>query len=129
MPNKRQNILGKYKPVNAYKFYGTTAIYRSLWERKFMLYCDRSDAVINWSSESIEIPYYDPTTHKWRTYYPDFSLTYVDTNSSVRKKVVEIKPHFQKTWKINKAKWKAAQEWCKTNGYEFQVLTEKEIKP
>ena len=126
---KRVNVMGKYKPVNSYKFYGTTAIYRSLWERKFMIYCDRSDAVINWSSESIEIPYYDPTTHKWRTYYPDFFITYVDTNSNVRKKVVEIKPHFQKTWKINKAKWKAAQEWCKTNGYEFQVLTEKEIKP
>jgi hypothetical protein len=121
--------MGKYKPVNSYKFYGTTAIYRSLWERKFMLYCDRSDAVINWSSESIEIPYYDPTTHKWRTYYPDFAVTYVDTHSNVKKKVVEIKPHSQTAWKINRAKWEAARDWCKTNGYEFQVLTEKEIKP
>jgi len=129
MPNKRQNILGKYTPVNQDKFLGTTAIYRSLWERKFMLYCDRSDAVIRWSSESIEIPYYDPTTHKWRTYYPDFWLRYLTHDGRIEEKVVEVKPYFQKTWKINQAKWKAAREWCLKNNHKFQVLTEKEIKP
>jgi len=129
MPNKRRNILGKYTPVNQGKFEGTTAIYRSLWERKFMLYCDRSDAVMYWSSEKVEIPYYDPTTNRWRTYYPDFFLTYVNERYEPVDKVVEIKPQLQTKWQINKAKWKYAEEFCKERGWEFQVLTEREIKP
>ena len=121
--------MGKFVPKNKHKFDGRSCIYRSLWERKVMLYCDRSPSVVRWSSESIEIPYYDPTTHKWRTYYPDFWLRYLTHDGRIEEKVVEIKPYFQKTWKINKAKWKAAQEWCRTNKHTFQVLTEKEIKP
>lgn len=94
-----------------------------------MLWCDRSNAVTLWSSESVEIPYYDPTTHKWRTYYPDFFITYVDVVGNIVNKIVEIKPASQRAWKINKAKWEAAKEYCRQHKYEFQVLTEKEIKP
>lgn len=123
--------MGKYKPVNKAKFINksNTAVYRSLWERKVMLYCDRSDAVIWWGSETVDIPYYDPTTHKWRTYYPDFYITYVGRQGKPITKILEIKPASQRSWKINKAKWKAAKEWCRERGWEFQVLTEKEIKP
>jgi hypothetical protein len=33
-----------------------------------------------------------------------------------------------KTWGINSAKWKAAQEYCKDRGWKFQIITEKELK-
>jgi len=55
-------IKGKYKPIYPAKYIGNinTIIYRSLWERRFMLYCDKSDQIIRWSSEELHIPYLSP---------------------------------------------------------------------
>jgi len=32
-----------------------------------------------------------------------------------------------KTWKVNEAKWKQAQEFCKDRKWEFKILTEKHL--
>ena len=32
------------------------------------------------------------------------------------------------TWSVNKAKWKAAEEFCKDQNWEFMLITEKELK-
>ena len=34
----------------------TNVIYRSLWERKFMKWCDLSESVIKWGSEETVVP-------------------------------------------------------------------------
>jgi len=31
------------------------------------------------------------------------------------------------TWGVNQAKWKAAKEYCEKKGWEFRILTEKEL--
>ena len=43
---------GKYKPKNRSKYKGdpTKIVYRSLWERRFMVYCDENPNVIKWAS-------------------------------------------------------------------------------
>ena len=33
----------------------------------------------------------------------------------------------QRTWVINQAKWEAARKWAEKKGYEFLILTEKEL--
>ena len=50
---------GRYIPKNPKKYKGdhSKVIYRSLWERRFMVYCDSSDFIIEWGSEEIIIPY------------------------------------------------------------------------
>jgi hypothetical protein len=49
---------GKYKPQNPQKYKGdpTKIIYRSLWERKFMVYCDTNVNILQWASEEVIIP-------------------------------------------------------------------------
>jgi hypothetical protein len=94
-----------------------------------MLYLDKSSSVYSWSSEKIEVPYISPKDDRWHTYYPDFWCQYVNEQGQVVEAVLEIKPSSQKRWAINKAKWKAAREMCEEKGWEFIVLTEKEIKP
>ena len=44
---------GKYKPSYPKKYKGdpTNIVYRSLWERKFMVYCDKNQNVLEWQSE------------------------------------------------------------------------------
>ena len=50
---------GKYKPINKDKYLGNPnrIVYRSNWERRFMVYCDRNDAILHWGSEEIAIRY------------------------------------------------------------------------
>ena len=48
---------GKYKPSYPQKYKGdpTNIIYRSLWERKFMVYCDNNERILEWGSEEIAL--------------------------------------------------------------------------
>ena len=134
---------GKYFPRLPSKYKGNprNIIYRSSWERKFMLWCDQTPSVQEWGSEEIAIPYISPADGKRHRYYPDF---YVKVNG--KKYMVEVKPARQTkepktqrrhtkryisevvTWSVNKAKWKAATEFCKDYGWEFMLITEKELK-
>ena len=43
---------GKYQPSFPRKYKGDSSniVYRSLWERKFMVYCDRNENILEWGS-------------------------------------------------------------------------------
>lgn len=124
---KRSHFKGKYTPKNPEKYSGNVKqiIYRSSWERLFMVYCDKKPEIWNWSSEEVKISYI--LDGKNRTYYPDFWVDMIDKNGNRVEKLVEIKPHYQRTMKVNKAKWSAAEEYCRDNDMEFLVMTEKEL--
>ncbi len=61
LPLKRDKRFnqGIYRPKNADKFIGETAIFRSGLELKFFRFCDNNPNVVKWGSENIVIPYYD----------------------------------------------------------------------
>jgi hypothetical protein len=118
---KTTAVKGKYYPKNKSKTPHTSCIYRSLWERRFMIYCDKSPHVHYWINEPFAIPYI--TNNKSRNYYPDFLVRLDDG----RTKLIEIKPSYQKSWQQNRDKWYYAEEYCKKNHITFQVLTETEL--
>ena len=68
---------GKYIPKNPQKYKGdpSQVVYRSLWERKFMVYCDKNDKVVEWGSEEIIVPYRSPWDGKMHRYFPDMSYS------------------------------------------------------
>ena len=139
---------GKYKPTNIEKYKGDhrNIIYRSLWERKFMVYCDTNEKILEWGSEELVIPYKSPLDNNWHRYFPDFFIKYVDNQGNIRRSVIEIKPkrfceapkvQSRKTKKYiyevteyakNQAKWEAAKEFCEDRRYEFKVLTEDHLR-
>ncbi len=57
---------GRYQPSYPRKYKGNPSniIYRSLWERKFMVYCDLNENILEWGSEEIIIPYKSPLDKK-----------------------------------------------------------------
>ena len=135
---------GSYKVKNLSKYKGdpSKVTYRSLWERKFMIYCDDNPSILKWSSEEIIIPYRSPIDKKYHRYFPDFWIQ-VKNSKGIREAIlIEVKPKAQtitpkkKTkvtkkylrevyiYGINEAKWKAAEEYCKDRGWTFQILTE-----
>ena len=88
---------GVYKPSNLKKYKGdaTNIIYRSLWERRFMRYCDLTESVKEWQSEEFWIPYISPVDKRVHRYFPDFFIKYTDKTGELRTMVVEIKPKKQ----------------------------------
>ena len=138
---------GRYNPVNPKKYKGNSLniIYRSLWERKFMVYCDTNDKVLEWGSEEIIIPYISPWDGKVHRYFPDFYIKVKQSNGNLKKFIIEVKPKKQtrppkpvvrktkrwinevRTFGVNEAKWKHATKWCKDNDMEFKILTEEEL--
>lgn len=138
---------GKFQPSYPKKYKGNPAniIYRSLWERKFMMYCDKNENILEWASEEIALPYRSPVDNRVHRYFPDFYIKYKDTSGRIKSSLIEIKPKRQtappkkptrqnKTYirevyeyAKNQSKWKAAEEYCADRGWEFKVLTEREL--
>lgn len=132
---------GLYQPKHSDKYIGKkTPRYRSSWEWAFMNFCDNNPSIMQWASESIQIPYRHPLTGKNTIYVPDFFIVY---NSKGKKRIaelIEIKPNNQAklenvgkniqnqaSYIVNKAKWEAAGKWCKHKGIRFRILTESDI--
>lgn len=147
MNNTKKYYQGKYTPTNVSKYEGdpTQIIYRSSWEKRFFIWCDTSDSVLKWSSETIIIPYICPTDNNIHRYFVDAKITVRDKNSNIKTYLIEIKPDIQTrppvqkkrktkgyinevfTYAKNEAKWKAAIEYCKQRNYEFKLITEYEL--
>ena len=120
-------------------------IYRSLWELKFMKWCDSHDHIVEWGSEEIVVPYRSPLDGRVHRYFPDFYIKVKNKNGTMKKYIIEIKPKKQTlepkqpkrrtkryltevtTYVTNQAKWEAAREWCLDRGLEFPILTEEHL--
>jgi hypothetical protein len=138
---------GKFRPSNSSKYKGdpTNIIYRSLWELKFMRYCDTNENILKWASEELWIPYKSPVDNRYHKYFPDFYIKYKNTSGKILESLIEIKPARQvagpkpqkaRTKKYltevyeyakNMAKWEAAKEYCNDRKWEFKILTEHDL--
>ena len=139
---------GRFHPQNPGKYKGDVQniIYRSSWELKFMQWCDRNPNVIEYASEEFCIPYLSPIDGRVHRYFPDFIMKVKEQSGEIKKYIIEIKPKKQtippiqtskkrnktfinevKTYVVNEAKWKAAEEWCKDHLLEFMVITEDQL--
>jgi hypothetical protein len=151
---KRNKNEKEYIPKYPNKYTGMYPIVmRSSWEYKFAQWLDFNRDIIEWSNESIRIPYIDPTQGerygildekigKKRIYYPDFYAKF----KNGKKFIIEIKPQKdtrmplkkggkskktlverERMYKVNNAKFKAAKKYAEKIGMEFLVLTEKDL--
>lgn len=137
---------GKYKPKNPEKYKGNpeNIIWRSTWEARVMKQLDENPNVLWWGSEELFIRYYNPIDNKIHRYFPDFVVKVKRKDETTMTYLLEVKPEVQtrpptqkkktkrfleesKTYVINQSKWKAATEFCKDHGWQFKVLTEKDL--
>lgn len=136
---------GRYSPVNKEKYQGnpSNVIYRSLWERKLMKWCDLNPDVLKWGSEETIIPYVSPLDNKIHRYFVDFYIQVRTQEGELKSYLVEVKPKKYtkapstnpkkktarwfgevKNWGVNSAKWKAASEYAQDRNWDFIILTE-----
>ena len=148
-PHKRSRFRqGYYTLINSDKYIGdpTKIIYRSSWEYRFCKYCDTTPEILKWSSEPVAIPYISPLDNKQHNYFVDFYMRLQKPDEEIEY-LVEIKPskslkppmmkeglvtmkrlneynEAAKTWLVNRAKFKAAEEFARINGKNFIIVTE-----
>jgi hypothetical protein len=137
---------GFFYPRNLNKFVGkeNKAIYRSGLELEYFRILDKNPNVLKWGSEEVVVPYF--FENKWHKYYVDLFVVF-KFGESTKKYFIELKPYSQtvepkvskrkkqmsmlyeaKQWAKNQAKWKAATDFAKKNGWEFHILTEKDLE-
>lgn len=137
---------GIYKPINKDKCLNKgDIIYRSQLEFRLMRMCDKNPSVLEWSSESVIIPYKNPIKGTISRYFMDAYIK-LNTPSGPKKFLVEIKPDRQTkpptasnkkkkstilyenaTFAVNSAKWEAAKQFARNKGMEFLIITEKDL--
>ena len=138
---------GVFKPQNSQKYLGSSyPTYRSSWELKFFRWADLNENVLAWGSENIIVPYINPLDNAVHRYFVDNFVVFKDKEGKKQKFLIEIKPskqvarpvtsdrkkratvlYEQTTWITNQAKWEAAKKWAEKKGYQFIILTEKEL--
>ena len=135
-----------FHPKNPKKYRGDAnkIIYRSSWEVRVMKWLDDNPNVIWWASEELPIPYKSPIDQKIHRYFPDFIVRLKQRGGKETTLILEIKPESQTkapvqkrktsrfiqeaaTYAINQEKWRAADLFCKEHGWQFRVLTEKDL--
>jgi hypothetical protein len=133
---------GRYRVKNPEKYKGdySNVVYRSLWEKHAFKWCDQNSEIKYWSSEETVIPYLYEVDRKYHRYFMDLKIVY----RSGKTVLIEIKPEKELsppkgdrrtkryineglTYIKNQNKWKAASEYAKDQGWEFQIWTEKQL--
>ena len=143
----KQSYKGIFSPKFPQKYKGDVSkiIWRSTWELRVMKWLDMNINVIEWNSEEVVIPYFDPTKGKYRRYFPDFVIRVRLPDNRIKTYMLEVKPLYQTkepqkkkrvtkkyinevtAWSTNEAKWSQAKEYCADRGWEFKLITEKEL--
>ena len=93
----QRSYSGRFKPSNPGKYKGdpTNIIYRSLWERKLMVWCDNNANIQEWGSEETVIPYVSPVDNRVHRYFPDFYMKIKENSGRIKRYVIEVKPYKQ----------------------------------
>ena len=141
-------LSGRFIPRFPEKYKGnpTNINYRSGWELKMMNFLDLSSDILEWGSETVIVPYRKPCDgNKIHRYYPDFIIVKLDKNGVRNTTMIEVKPsketrppvqksrvtkrflHEAITYSTNQAKWDAAKLYCAKRGWNFQIISEKDI--
>lgn len=133
-------IQGVYEVVNRDKYIGKKEpFYRSGWEQRIMTFFDHNQHILQWGSECLQVPYYNPFKQKNTIYVPDFLINYKNKFDEHRVELIEVKPYAQtilmdgmKTQEravvaLNHLKWTAAQKFCKQYGIHFRIISEHDL--
>lgn len=120
--------------------------YLSSYEKFVWEWADNNKNVIRWGAETVIVPYYSSVKGRKARYIVDMYIEYRNKKGEIKKAIAEVKPYAQTippttsnkkkrstliteqtTWITNQEKWKAAQAYANERGWDFKILTEREI--
>ena len=139
----KQKIFVPKRPIKCINIMETSEpqpiIARSGWEIQICDFLDKTDAVIRWGSEPIQILYPNPITRKMSKYIPDFYVEILNKDKKIDKYLWEVKPLKEAVLEStgngydrlmvakNCMKFQSAIQYCKKRNMKFKVITEKDL--
>ena len=147
---KYKSLHGTYIPTNKQKYKGVSLPrFKSKLELKMMMYLDKSPSVIEWTYEPFAIKYFDRSPQVLdkinkpveRKYYIDFIAT-IQNGAVVKKYWIEIKSKNEVLVDLKKcknvteacnyvknmSKWTTARKLAQSKGFNFKIITDKDLK-
>lgn len=138
---------GNYQPAHPEKYLGdhSKIPYRSGLEFRVCYKLDHADYIVGWCIEPAPVIYISPKDGLPHRYFPDFLTVTINKDGTKNITLIEVKPYAEQfppkkkgkkkarylkealTYEINQAKWDAARALCKKKGWNFVILTEKDI--
>jgi hypothetical protein len=139
---------GYYKPIHPEKYIGRLdqIIFRSSWEFRFLKWCDLNPQIIQYASEPIPIPFFNPLDKRVHRYYVDFYVKLIRQDGKESEYLLEVKPNkyivppkapermtdkqtanyvwAAKQFIVNQAKFEAAKSFAEQKGVKFGIITE-----
>lgn len=105
-----------------------SADFESSLERDWLICLDFDRDVLEIKVQPIVIEY--EVDGVLRTYTPDTKATYGKLTGRTRVVLYEVKyrEDLRKDWASLKRRFKAARRYCKERGWEFEIMTEREIR-
>lgn len=119
---RKKRSVGFHDGDFASKKNGKKIHFRSGYERDVYECLEQMNEVVKFDAEPFGIPYWFKGENK--KYFPDVMVQFADG----RVEVWEIKPASQTAYEVNDAKWTAADKFCQSRGWHFEVKTEQGIK-
>jgi hypothetical protein len=122
IPKNYRNITG----IIASKKSSDYARYESSLERDLLTALEFNDDVLSYTVQPIVLEWKNEKGEK-RSYTPDVFVTY--KNKSKKPKLIEVKyrADIKKNWTDLRPKFKCAKRFANEQGWNFKLLTEKEI--
>lgn len=135
----------KWIPKHPEKYAGDSKniVTRSSWETRAMHFLDMNENVILWASEEFNIKYISPLDGREHRYFCDFLAKMKTRDGSIKTYLIEVKPNKERsapttknkkqflsemqTFVVNKAKWAAAEAFCKSKGITFLIIDEYDL--
>ena len=96
--------------------------YRSGYELEVYKCLEQMQDVVKYDVEPFGVPYWFMGEQK--KYFPDLMVQFADGHIEVW----EIKPRDQTAYEVKDAKWTAADKYCESRGWHFEVKTEQGIQ-
>lgn len=115
--NRGGNIIGRFPSLKLKRMVD----YESLIERDFIYLLDFEPAVTWYAEQPLTILYEHQA--KVRSYSPDFQVI-----SNGQTTLVECKPQKLVNTDDNQRKFAVARQWCANQGWDFQIVTDEDLK-
>lgn len=156
--NGKEPYQGQFRPGNIKKYTGdvNNIVFRSGMELCLFKYLDGNPNIVGWSSEETIIPYILPTidqktkkvVNKMHRYFMDVKAEVRMKDGTTKTYLIEVKESTQtrppklpktgkktarflreqQTYNVNHVKWETAEKVCQKMGWEFLIMTEKQLR-
>lgn len=115
--NFGRNVIGHFPSLKM----GQMVPFESLLEQDYLYWLDYTPDVEWFEAQPLQIEY----QHEGRTYHytPDFHLV-----QAGRQVLVECKPDRFTDQAANRRKFKAAGDWCRSQDWEFRLVTDQQLR-